>query len=222
MDGTLEEKAFAPGYGEFRAKAEDELVTVALAVPVDTAGGSLPAGLSTLAGGGAAVFDAAGAGRWPVVTARVGAMDAAWKRLAGGEVPRLLAKQLTSTMGALTKAAAGRGPARVRQAALRVEQAALDLQLRWRAPAQVDADRLELWARQLLLDAVAKDRGAVAGDAATLRVIWDRAGHQAEPAAAERVAAALAALGTAADGNDLKAAGAAVPSLRTALAKLAP
>ena len=221
MDGTLEEKAFAPGYGEFRAKAEDELVRVALAVPVDAAGGSLPAELASLAGG-AAVFDAAGAGRWPVVTARVGAMDAAWKRLAGGEVPKLLAEQLTTTMGALAKAAAGRDPARVRQAALRVEQAALDLRLRWRAPAEVDADRLDLWARQLLLDAAAKDRGAVSGDAATLQVIWDRAGHQAEPATAERVTAALAALSTAADGNDLKAAGAAVPSLRTALATLAP
>jgi hypothetical protein len=222
MDGTLEEKAFAPGYGEFRAKAEDELVTVALAVPVDAAGGSLPAGLASLAGGGVTVFDAAGAGRWPAVVARVGAMDAAWKRLAGGEVPELLAEQLTMTMGALIKAAAGRDPARVRQAALRVEQAALDLQLRWRAPAEVDADRLDLWARRLLLDAAAKDRAAVAGDAATLRVIWDRAGHQAEPATAERVAAALAAVSTAADGNDLTAAGAAVPPLRTALAQLAP
>jgi hypothetical protein len=181
MDGTLEEKAFAPGYGEFRARAEDELVTVALAVPVDTASGSLPAGLASLAGGAAAVFDAAGAGRWPAVTVRVGAMDAALKRLAGGEVPELLAEQLTTSMGALTKAAAGRDPAQVRQAALRVEQAALDLQLRWRAPAEVDVERLSLWARQLLLDAAAKDRGAVAGDAATLRVIWDRAGHQVTP-----------------------------------------
>jgi hypothetical protein len=195
---------------------------VALAVPVDAAGGSLPAGLASLAGGGVTVFDAAGAGRWPVVAARVGAMDAAWKRLAGGEVPELLAEQLTTTMGALTKAAAGRDPARVRQAALRVEQAALDLQLRWRAPAEVDADRLDLWARQLLLDAAATDRAAVAGDTVTLQVIWDRAGHQAEPASAERVAAALAAMGTAADANDLKAAGAAVPPLRTALAQLAP
>jgi hypothetical protein len=44
MDGTLEEKAFAPGYGEFRAKAKDELVTLALAVPTDAAGGSVPPG----------------------------------------------------------------------------------------------------------------------------------------------------------------------------------
>ena len=222
MDGTFEEKAFAPGYGEFRAEAKDELVTVALAVPVDATGGPVPAELATLADGGAAVFDAAAAGRWPAVTARVGAMAAAWKPLAGGHVPTLLAEQLDKTTGALTRAAGGRDPARAGQAALRVEQAALDLQLRYRAPAVVDLDRLDLWARQLLLDAAAGDRGAVAGDAATLQVIWDRAGHGAEAAAAGRVTAGLTAVGKAAAGKDVRAAAAAIPPLRTALAGLTP
>jgi hypothetical protein len=86
----------------------------------------------------------------------------------------------------------------------------------------VDRDRLDLWARQLLLDAAARDRGAVAGDAATLQVIWDRAGHGAEPAAAERVAAGLTAVGKAAAGKDVTAAAAAIPPLRTALAGLTP
>ena len=40
MDGTIEEKAYAPGYGEFRAQAKDELVTVALALPTDAAAGA--------------------------------------------------------------------------------------------------------------------------------------------------------------------------------------
>jgi hypothetical protein len=217
MDGTLEEKAFAPGYGEFRAEAKDELVTVALAVPIDATGGPVPAELATLADGGAAVFDAAAAGRWPAVTARVGAMAAAWKRLAGGQVPTLLAEQLDRTTGTLTRAAGGRDPTRAGQAALRVEQAALDLQLRYRAPAVVD-----LWARQLLLDAAARDRGAVAGDAATQQVIWDRAGHGAEAAAAARVTAGLTAVGKAAAGKDVTTAAAAIPPLRTALAGLAP
>ena len=35
MDGAIEHKTFAPGYGEFGAEAEDELVTVAIAVPID-------------------------------------------------------------------------------------------------------------------------------------------------------------------------------------------
>ena len=41
IDGTVEEKMFAPGCGEFRTKAADELVTVALALPIDAAGGAL-------------------------------------------------------------------------------------------------------------------------------------------------------------------------------------
>jgi hypothetical protein len=40
MDGTVEEKVFAPGHGEFRAQAKDELVTVALTLPVDAAAGA--------------------------------------------------------------------------------------------------------------------------------------------------------------------------------------
>jgi hypothetical protein len=98
-------------------------------------------------------------------------MAAAWKRAGGSGVPRLLAGQITRALDTLIRAVAARDPARARQAALQVEQAALDLQLRHRPPAQVDLDRMDLWARQLLVDAAAEDRGAVAGDAATLRIL---------------------------------------------------
>ena len=64
IDGTVEEKVFAPGCGEFRTKAADELVTVALALPIDATGGGLPDELASLSGGARAVFDAAAAGRW--------------------------------------------------------------------------------------------------------------------------------------------------------------
>ena len=219
MDGTIEEKAFVPGYGEFRAQAEDELVTVALALPVDAAAGAAPADLAVLTDGARASMEAAAAGRWAAALARVDTMAAAWKRVGAREVPRLLADQLTRTTDALAKAVGARQPGRARQAALRVEQAALDLKLRYRAPSEVDRDRLDLWARQLLVDAAARDRGAVAGDVATLQVLWDRAGRTADPAAAKRVTAALAALGKAVDGKDLQAAASAVPSLRNALAR---
>lgn len=151
MDGTVEHKAFAPGYGEFRAQAKDELVT--------------------------------------------------------------------GTLAKLAKAAA-HDPARTGQAALGAEQAALDLRLRHRPPAEVDLTRLDLWARRLLADAAAKDRGAVAGDVATLQVLWNRAGHAADPAAAGRVAAALAALRRTIDSGRPSAAAAAVPALRDALGRV--
>jgi hypothetical protein len=217
MDGATEEKTFAPGYGELSAGGGGDLEAVALAVPVDAVGGAPPAELGALADGARASFDAAGSGRWAAATTGASALGAAWERAGGGELPELLAEQMTAALDALAKAVGDRDAARARQAALRVEQAALDLQLRHREPAAVDLDRLDLWARQLQVDAVARDRGAVAGDVATLQIIWDRAGHTAPAAAAERVKALLTALGTVAEGKDLGAAADAVPDLRTAL-----
>jgi hypothetical protein len=191
MDSATEEKTFAPGYGEFSAGGGGDLEAVALAVPVDAASGSLPPELAALAGGARSSYAAAGRGRWAAASSEAVAMAAAWKRVDRTGVPELLAGQITGALGRLAKAVAVRDPARARQAALAAEQAALDLQLRHRAPAAVDLDRLDLRARQLLVDAAAGDRGTVAGDVAVLHTVWDRAGHTVNPAAADRVADSL-------------------------------
>jgi hypothetical protein len=223
LDGATEDKTFAPGYGEFSAGGGGDRETVALAVPVDAVADAPPAELGGLRDGAAASFAAAGAGRWAAASVGVDAVAAAWHRAAAGdEVPRLLAGQLTAALDGLAGAVDARDPARSRQAALRVEQAALDLQLRHRPPAEVDLDRLDLWARQLLVDAAARDQGAVAGGVATMQVIWDRSGHAADPANARRVDRALRTLADAAATEDLEAASAAVPALRAALARVRP
>jgi hypothetical protein len=221
MDGTTEDKAFAPGYGEFQARARDELVTLALALPIDGAGTAPPAGLAGLPGAAQAVAGAAAANRWPAASAQAGAMAAAWNQAKPG-TPKLLAGQMTGALDGLARAVGDRDPARAGQAALALEQAALDLQLRHRDPAEVDLARLDLWARRLQVDAAAGDRGAVAGDVAILGVLWDRAGHGVAPAAAQRVTARLAQLGQAARAAKLGAAAGAVPALRDALAGAGP
>jgi hypothetical protein len=222
LDGATEEKTFAPGYGEFIAGGDGDLEAVAVAAPVDAVGGAPPAELAVLTGGARSSFEAAGAGRWAAAATKLTAMDAAWRKVGGSDLPELLADQMTQALDALGKAVHARDPDRARQAALRVEQAALDLRLRHRPPAEVDLDRLDLWARQLQLDAAARDRGATAGDVATLQVLWDRAGHAAASPAADRVTAGLATLREAAEGKDLRAAAAAVPALRAALAAARP
>nr|MBA2769957.1 hypothetical protein [Sporichthyaceae bacterium] len=67
-----------------------------------------------------------------------------------------------------------RRPARLAQAALDVWQSVLDLQLRYRPPAQVDVARLHLWTQQLRVLAAAHDLGGVTGAGATLEWIRDR------------------------------------------------
>jgi hypothetical protein len=62
----------------------------------------------------------------------------------------------------------------------------------------------------------------VAGDAATLQVLWDRSGHRVDPATTKRVMAALAALRKAAKGKDRPAAADAATALRAALPAAAP
>jgi hypothetical protein len=53
-------------------------------------------------------------------------------------------------------------------AAIDVGQAALDLELRYRDPDEIDLARFNLWARQTEVDAAAKRLGAISGDVATL------------------------------------------------------
>ena len=162
-------------------------------------------------------FSAGGGGDLGAVALAV-PVDAA----VGSLPPERLAGQMTGALGTLAKAVAARDPARARQAALAAEQAALDLQLRHRAPAEVDLDRLDLWSWQLQADAAAGDRGAAAGDVAVLHTIWDRVGHTAVPAAVARVAGRLEDLDAAMATGDVAAAGRAVPALRAALQRLEP
>ncbi len=60
MEGDLEDKIFAPGYGEFFSGAGGDVEALALAVPIDALPGRAPAELRTLLAGARSVFRAAG------------------------------------------------------------------------------------------------------------------------------------------------------------------
>jgi hypothetical protein len=117
---------------------------------------------------------------------------------------------------ALRASIAKRAPARAGSAAIDVGQSALDLQLRYRPPAQIDLGRFRLWAEQTLVDAAAGDAGGVRGDVTTMEWIRDRFATQLSPANLTAVHAHLARLReSVADGNrDLKAARAEASRLR--------
>jgi hypothetical protein len=176
MDGTREDKVYAPGYGEFRASVASlhELYHVALAVPVDALPGRMPREIARLSAGAASVFEAARSTSWDRSEATIEGMIAAWDTYQSRAVPRLLAVQMTDALRALDAAIEARKPAAAAQAAIDVGQASVDLQLRYRPVAEVDHARLGLWKRQLVLDRAAGGAAAVKGDLATMRAIAAR------------------------------------------------
>ena len=89
-DGKIEQKVFAPGYGEFYTSGGGDVEALALAVPTDALDGEVPAELTTLSDGALEIFDAAGSGDWAAASASIRDMEAAWKTYRAGDVPRLI------------------------------------------------------------------------------------------------------------------------------------
>jgi hypothetical protein len=207
MDGTNEDKTFAPGYGEFsfEVPADEEDVDLALAVPTDALGEPVPAELTTIL---SSALD---------LDVDVVEVTNAAAAFATRPAPKALGAQLTAAVEALNRAVAEDDERAGQQAALDVARASLDLQLQYRPAAEVDVARLGVWARQAVLDSEGDAVGSVASDAVILEAIWQRTRHTV---AADRQAAVtqqLADLRAAVDDEDLATAARAANALQASV-----
>ncbi len=207
VDGTHELKIFAPGYGEFRTASGGDVEALALAVPTDGLPGLPPAELSTLTNGALAILEATRVDDWDGAAATLKRLDAAWQVLDASEpAPKPIAALVNKSLHALDGAIKGRELRKVGQAALDLGQSALDLELRYRAPVEIDAGRFELWTQQLRVDAAARDTASVTGDVAVLEWIRDRLTAGLDPAGRAEVDGRLRDLRIATDAENLLAA----------------
>jgi hypothetical protein len=222
MDGATEDKTFAPGYGEFLTAGGGDIEALALAVPTDVASGPLPAELASLASGAWVVFEAAGMKDWAKAGAQTTAMTAAWTTYRASGVPRLIEPQLAAALDVLGRTVAAKDTAKSRQAAIDVARSTFDLQLRYRPATEVNLARFDLWAAQTVVDAAAKDRGSVRGDAFTLGYIRDRILRSVDPADLGAINTHLLDLQIAAIDEDFGAATGAAAQLREVVAGIQP
>jgi hypothetical protein len=176
LDGTHEDKTFAPGYGEFRTGSGNDIEAIALAVPIDALGGPVPPALDALSTTATGLVDATAAREWDAARANAERARAAWRTLRGG-APPMIAARIDQDLGALARAVRSRRSARAVGAALNIAQSALDLELRHRPPAEIDVARFDLRARRLVVDAAAEDLAGVRGDVAVLEWMRDRIAH---------------------------------------------
>ena len=221
MDGTLEDKVFAPGYGEFRAQVKtlDELYNLAVAVPRDSQQARMPRELSVLWRNASDLVGREGSSPRQV-SSTLDTMTRSWASYRSGDVPPLLETQMSDALQALDAAVGRARPAGPQQAAIDAAQAALDLQLPYRTLSDVDVERLALWAHQLDLDAATGYLAGVAGDTATLQAIWDRIDHSMAGPKAKAVTTQLRELQAAVDAGDLTGAADVTAALQNNLATL--
>lgn len=208
MDGTTEDKIFAPGYGEFSTGSGDNVEALALAIPTDAAPGPTPDALRALLSGADDVFRDARSNDWWDASRAVRAMSAAWRRYRAAGVPRLLEPLMTEALEELAQAVAAREETESRQAALDVTRNGLDLLLRYRSRIDVDVARLDLWTRQLVIDAEARNAAGVASDIAILKWVLARlanTGDRRDAEAVRRVRHELGAIQSALEKGDFSA-----------------
>jgi hypothetical protein len=221
MDGSKESKTFAPGYGEFYTSGGGDVEALALAVPTDAASEPLPAELQALESGWTTVFEAARARTWSTASVEVKRMAAAWTAYKVRGVPRRMEPRLTRSLETVADAVRAHDTQDARQSAIDTAQSILDLQLRYRPPAEIDIARFDPWLAQLIVDAGRKDASAINGDFFTLDYIRDRIMNALDAAAITRLNMQLEDLqGAVGDGHLAEAAKAAA-RLRNTLAEAA-
>jgi len=219
MEGDFEDKTFAPGYGELRSGLGEDYEANALAVPVDALPEPLPAEFPKLLSVAVHVMEAIRVQDWGTASAGIDNLGVAHDALQKRELPKQLDAQMKDALDVLAKAVKTRDTHAAPLAALDVALAAADLTLRYRPPVEVDFIRCDLWARQLVVDAEAGEKGAVAGDVATLGWLRDRI--PLGSADAKRIDDQLRYLVAAADAKDMGSAANAAERLRKTLAGLA-
>jgi len=222
MDGTYEDKTFAPGYGEFNTGGGNDLEVLALAVPTDARGSAMPGELRDLTSGAQRISDVAEGADWQTAQTTLADVSYAWDLIRATDVPPMLETQMDEALAALNRALKGKIPSEVRQAAIEVARATSDLQLMYRPAAEVDLLRFELMLRQLELDSADGDAGAVAGDTTTLEWMRDRFASSLSVSDADRITGLLAEIRTAADREDFESAVGASVLLRGFLASALP
>jgi hypothetical protein len=209
LDGCRSDKTFARGYGEYRTADGGDLEAVALAIPKDAISGPVPAELESLSTSAVGILESARLEDWKAVSATARRMTSSWRAFQTGGPPKMVADRLSRDLSALTNAANAarvQNSGRVAQEAIDVAQSALDLELRHRPPAEIDAERFYLWTQQLRVHTAAGDAGGVAGAVAVLEWIRDRIALTLDPAGRVEIHSRLRALRAASDARNLPAA----------------
>lgn len=222
QDGSLSDKLFAPGYGEFRSTDGPDVEALALASPTDSLAGGAPAELTAISDGADRIFFSrlSTPAQWKRARMQASNMVEAWNTFVAGDVPPRLVRPTRLALDALVTQVEARDRWKARAASIDAAYASINLQLRYRPVTEVDTTRFELWARRALVHANEGSLGGVRSDLVTIEWIRDRIAHTVDPVTRTTIDTLVRDLGTAVVDDDLDAAADSARALRKVVAGL--
>ncbi len=219
QDGSLSEKVFAPGYGEFLSTTGDDFEAMALASPIDSLPGGVPEELADISEGADQIFESRLVTTREWTRAKVIALDMLedWEEFRAGDVPPRLVEPTDVALRDLIARIASRNRSATYSASIAAAYASNDLQLRYKPVTKVDTMRFELWTRRALVDATYGSLDGVRSDLVTLEWIRDRIAHTLDPVTRTRVDTLVRDLGTAVIDEDAETAAELARDLRNVM-----
>ena len=177
VDGvTVSGKTFAPGYGEFLTLDKPDVEALAIAHGTDRRPGPTPAPITHLVTAAWGFLEQIRLEDWEAAARGAALVRADCGALQDATLPPLVLDQLDVAVHDLQRATTAKDPDIAADAAIRVAQSALDLELLTRAPVAVDIERVHLHAQALRVAAAAGDKPGVDAEVAVLGWLADRVG----------------------------------------------
>ena len=207
QDGSLSDKWFAPGYGEFLSTDGPDIEAMALASPTDSLAGGVPAELTAISGGADSIFSSrlvTGA-QWRKAEKLAAGMVDAWNAFRAGDVPPRLVKPTGRALDQLVRQIESRDRSETRAASIDASYASINLQLRYRPATEVDTVRFELWTRRALVGAIDGSIGDVRSALVTMEWIRDRIVHTVDAVTRTQIDTLVRDMGTAVVDRDFGA-----------------
>ena len=208
QDGSLSEKVFAPGYGEFLSTTGSDVEAMALASPTDSLPGGVPEDLADISDGADLIFALRPTApkEWARAKAIALEMRDDWTDFRATGVPPRLVAPVDVALRDLVAKINSRDRSGTYSAAIAAGYASNDLELRYKPVAEVDTQRFRLWTRRALVAATDGSIDEVRSDFVTLEWIRDRIAHTLDPVTRTRMDTLLRDLGAAVGDDDAIAA----------------
>jgi len=204
LDGSVSDKVFAPGYGEFDTSSGGDVEALALAFPIDAIDEVVPAPLRLMSTSAWGILENVRLEDWDAARPTMDRVQGLWQELEAIDYPARVTDTMSRSIEALARAVTDEDIAASSQAAVDVAQSALDLELLYRG--NVELDRFHLHAQQVRVHAAANDLAGVTGEVALLEWIRDRLASSLGDTRLGDLDADLRALRDAANAGNLEAA----------------